>query len=180
VAPSGATRWVWVKDVIAFDIDQIQNVLDGIPEARVAIGTTARGIDGFRRSHLNALSTQRMMVRVRSQQRVAFFDDVKMVALLTQNLDDADDFIKSTLGNFVSANPELHATVLTFIKEQCNAARAAKLLYTHRNTLLRRLDTAERLLPRPLDGNTVEVAVAIQALQWRGKQSSGCTEIRTS
>lgn len=133
------------------DTDRIHQVLDHAPHARIAVGTTARGIDGFRRSHRDALATQRMLARLRSQQRLAFFADIHMIAVLTENPDSAADFITSTLGDLESASPQLLTTVLTYINEQCNASRAAHVLHTHRNTLLRRLETAQRLLPRPLD-----------------------------
>lgn len=177
VVASAATRWVWVKDVAALKPEHIREVLDTTPDARIAVGSTAFGIEGFRRSHVDALTTQRMLARLRSRQRIAFFADVKMVALLTENPHGADDFIKATLGDFESASPVLHTTVLTYIKAECNASRAAKLLYTHRNTVLHRLETAQRLLPRPLDHTIVEVAVAIEALQWRGHQSSDQADI---
>ncbi|MCV6987161.1 PucR family transcriptional regulator [Mycobacterium shinjukuense] len=172
VVPSAATRWVWVKDVDAVDLEKVGDMLADSPHTRIAIGTTLPGIDGFRRSHFDALTTQRMVARLRSPQRVALFADVQLVALLTENPDGADDFIQTTLGDFESASSTLHTTVLTYISAECNASRAAKLLFTHRNTLLHRLETAQRLLPRPLSDTTVEVAVAIRALQWRGKQHS--------
>ncbi|WP_186244239.1 Rv1453 family transcriptional regulator [Mycobacterium simulans] len=179
VMASAATRWIWVKDVAALTPEQIREVQDKTPDVRIAIGSTASGIEGFRRSHFDALTTQRMMARLRSRQRIAFFTDVQMVALLTENPYGADDFIRTTLGDFESASPMLHMTVLTFIKAECNASRAAKLLYTHRNTVLHRLETAQRLLPRPLDHTIVEVAVAIEALQWRGKRTSAAVEFPT-
>ena len=40
--------------------------------------------------------------------------------------------------------------------------------YTHRNTLVRRLTRADESLPRPLAETSVEVAVALEALRWRG------------
>ncbi|MEU0500792.1 helix-turn-helix domain-containing protein [Nocardia sp. NPDC005998] len=52
--------------------------------------------------------------------------------------------------------------------ERCNTARAAARLYTHRNTLLRRVTRAQELLPRPLDDNVVPIAVALEMLNWRG------------
>jgi DNA-binding PucR family transcriptional regulator len=61
--------------------------------------------------------------------------------------------------------------VLVYVREQSNASRAAKRLYTHRNSLLRRLARAEQLLPRPLSENSVEVAVALEVLRWRGTES---------
>ncbi|BBX98522.1 hypothetical protein MLAC_38160 [Mycobacterium lacus] len=179
VDASADSRWVWVNEVVPLDSEQIHPVLTSAPNVRVAIGTAAIGVDGFRRSHLEALATQRMMSRLRSHQRVARFADVQMIALLTENPDGADDFIETTLGDFAAASPILQDTVLTYIAEQCNASRAAKRLFTHRNTLLHRLETAERLLPRPLDRSTIEVAVALQALQWRGDHTRDSTGART-
>jgi hypothetical protein len=52
-------------------------------------------------------------------------------------------------------------------------SRAAKQLHTHRNTLLRRIESAERLLPRPLENTSVRVAVALEALRLRGAKPDG-------
>lgn len=171
VIASAATRWVWVADA-SLDVDRIHQTLDNTTGVRIAIGPAARGMAGFRRSYLDALTTQRMVARLHSRQRVAFFADVQLVALITQHPEATDEFIKSTLGNFEAASAELQLTVLTFIKEQCNVSRTAKRLYTHRNTLLRRLERAEQLLPRPLEETSVQVAVALEALRWRGDQPS--------
>ncbi|WP_024754138.1 PucR family transcriptional regulator, partial [Mycobacterium tuberculosis] len=75
VVAGAATRWVWVKDAPGFDIDLIHEVLHDIPDARIAIGATAPGIEGFRRSHRDALTTARMIIRLESPHRVAFFTD---------------------------------------------------------------------------------------------------------
>ncbi|OSC40090.1 PucR family transcriptional regulator [Mycobacterium decipiens] len=175
VVAGAASRWAWVTDAVGLDIDTVQATVDSAPAARIAIGTTGSGVEGFRRSHLEALATQRTLSRLQSNQRVAFFSDVKMVALITQNPNAASEFITSTLGDLESASPDLQTTLLTFINEQCNASRAAKRLYTHRNTFLRRLESAQRLLPRPLDHTSVHVAVALEALRWRGNTANGVT-----
>lgn len=47
-------------------------MLHDIPDARIAIGATAPGIEGFRRSHRDALTTARMIIRLESPHRVAF------------------------------------------------------------------------------------------------------------
>ncbi len=171
VTASAATRWVWVADA-TLDVERVHQAVESTPGTRIAIGTAAKGIEGFRRTHLEALITQRMVAGLHSRQRVAFFADVQLIALITQNPEAADDFIKNTLGDFESASPELHRTVLTFINEQCSVGRTTKLLYAHRNTLLRRLDRAQQLLPRPLERSSVHVAVALEALQWRGKPTT--------
>ncbi|OBK31013.1 transcriptional regulator [Mycobacterium asiaticum] len=166
-----STRWVWVGDAAPVDAERIRAIVQDAPDVRIAIGGPAAGIDGFRRSHREALTTQRMVARLRSTQQVAIFAEVEMVALLTENPIGANEFIRATLGDFESASPALHNTVLTYLTAASNASRAAKLLYTHRNTLLHRLDAAQRLLPRPLEESALEVAIALKALPWRGPQS---------
>lgn len=168
VLASAATRWVWLPGAESPDVAGIVAAVDQLPGVQIAVGPTAAGIEGFRRSHLDALTTQRMMARLSSSQRVASFADIELVALITADPEQADRFIKHTLGDFESAGAELHQSVLTFIDEQCNASQAAARLFTHRNTLLRRLARADELLPRPLQSCSVHVAVALEVLRWRG------------
>jgi DNA-binding PucR family transcriptional regulator len=168
VIASAATRWVWIPARVAPDPAPLGKVIDDLRRVRIAIGSTAHGIEGFRRSHLDALATQRLLAHLHSTQRVASFDTVQLVSLVTENLDRADQFIKDTLGELEGGSPEIKTAVLAFVDEQCNASRAATRLYTHRNTLLRRLSRAEQLLPRPLEKNSVNVAVALDVLRWRG------------
>jgi DNA-binding PucR family transcriptional regulator len=167
IIASTATRWVWVGGT-GPELGRLGTAIDHIGGVRIAVGSTGPGIEGFRRSHLDAITTQRMMSRLRSTQRVASFATVELVAIVSQDRDRADQFIKHTLGALESASAELRTAVLMFVNEQCNASRAAQRLYTHRNTLLRRLSRAEQLLPRPLEENSVNVAVALDLLQWRG------------
>ena len=163
-----ATRWVWIPGRQRPDLTRVIAALPQLPGVRIAVGPTAAGIEGFRSSHLDAITTQRMLARLGSPQRIAGFTDIELVALITADPERADRFIKHTLGDFESAGPELHESVLSFVTEQCNASRAATRLYTHRNTLLRRLARADEMLPQPLQHNSVHVAVALEALRWRG------------
>ena len=70
---------------------------------------------------------------------------------------------------------ELRDTLCVYIGEQFSAARAARALYTHRNTVLNRLQRAERLLPFPLAGHGLEVGVALEIAQWLGTQPGSAT-----
>jgi DNA-binding PucR family transcriptional regulator len=170
VLASTATRWVWVPGAVTVDTNALLRSVNEMRDVRIAIGPTAGGIDGFRRSHFDAITTQQLMARLRSQQQIALFTDVQLVALITADADRAAEFVKHTLGDLESATAELQDTVRTFVGEQCNASRAATLLYTHRNTLLRRLARAEGLLPRPLAESSVNVAVALDVVRWRGNR----------
>ncbi|WP_432175228.1 PucR family transcriptional regulator [Streptomyces sp. Tue6028] len=169
VLASAATRWVWVHG--RPDADHVRDALDGLPAVRIALGSPAPGVDGFRRSHLDALTTQQMLARLSSVQRLASYDEVELVALLTQDPEHADRFVNRILGDLATAPADITDTVRVFIAEQCNASRAATRLFTHRNTLLRRLARADRLLPRPLAGHTLEVAAALEVLQWHGRDA---------
>ncbi|GJF12153.1 hypothetical protein NGTWS1803_21590 [Mycolicibacterium cyprinidarum] len=172
VLASTATRWVWVPVVadtdLAVDTAAMQRSLGPARDVRVAIGSSGHGIEGFRRSHFDAITTQQMLVRLQSLQQIAFFADIQLVALITTDADRAAGFVKQVLGDFESAGPELQDTLRTFIDEQCNASCAAARLYIHRNTLLRRLARADELLPSPLAEGVVNVAAALEVLRWRG------------
>ncbi len=168
ILASTATRWVWVPGT-AINTMALSDSIDPMPDIRVAIGPCVEGIDGFRRSHFDAITTQQMMARLQSPQRVAFFADVELVALITGDTDRATEFVHHTLGQLEAAASELQEYVRVFVDEQCNASRAAARLYTHRNTLLRRLARADELLPRPLSERSVNVAVALEVVRWRGK-----------
>jgi DNA-binding PucR family transcriptional regulator len=164
VLASAATRWVWAPGPV--DVSALAQVVGR--DVRVAIGSTGSGVDGFRRSHFDALTTQQMMARLHSPQQIAEYTDIEMVALLTADADRAAAFVKRVLGELETAGPELRSAVRAFVHEQCNVSRTAGKLFTHRNTLLRRLARADELLPRPLADTSIEVGVALDVLHWRG------------
>ena len=166
VFASAATRWAWVHGQP--DVAALRAAIAATPAARVALGATAAGLDGFRRSHLGALTVQRMLARLASPRQLATHDEVELVTLLTADRENADAFVRRTLAGLETAGPEITEAVRVFIAAQCNASHAAATLYTHRNTLLRRLARADQLLPRPLSENVLHVGAALEILRWRG------------
>ncbi len=110
--------------------------------------------------------------------RVARFADVQLVTLALQDEQRAREFVARTLGTLAGADRELRDTLCVYIGEQFSAARAARALYTHRNTVLNRLQRAERLLPLPLAGHGLEVGVALEIAQWLGTQPGSATRDR--
>ncbi|MEV0854600.1 PucR family transcriptional regulator [Nocardia fluminea] len=167
VLASAATLWVWVPGPTPPDTAALSDALDHIPGVRIAIGSTGRDLAGFRTSHLDAQAAHRILARPHSTRRLVTFGEVQLTSLITENGAQADRFIKYTLGDLEHADSELRESVLVYINEQCNATRAAARLFTHRNTILRRIARADELLPRPLAENGVHVAVALDALYWR-------------
>ncbi|MDI2029222.1 PucR family transcriptional regulator [Saccharopolyspora sp. TS4A08] len=167
VVATAATLWIWLPVTTTACIEELSERLGSRPDVRVSIGRPGRGVDGFRRSHLDALTAQRMLARLGSCKQVARYEDVQLVALMTADPAQADEFVAEVLGELRDADPEMRQVVRTYIREQCNASRTAERLYTHRNTVLRRLARADDLLPRPLAEDVVGVGAALEVLRWR-------------
>ena len=173
VIASSSSVWAWLAAADT-DAGAITAATATHPGVRVAVGPAGAGIDGFRRSHFDAMATQRLMSR-RPDLRVARFADVQLVTLAIQDEQRAREFVARTLGTLAGADRELRDTLCVYIGEQFSAARAARALYTHRNTVLNRLQRAERLLPLPLAGHGLEVGVALEIAQWLGTQPGSAT-----
>jgi DNA-binding PucR family transcriptional regulator len=163
VVASAGALWVWLS---TSEVPPIRRISDH-PTVRVAFGQPGDDLDGFRRSHFQALTTQRLVAQLASPQLVARHEDVRLVALLTTDPTATDEFVADTLGDLAAADPDTVDTVRTWITEQCNTSRTAERLYAHRNTVIRRLARAEELLPRPIGENLVDVAAALEVLRWR-------------
>lgn len=168
VVASSASHWLWLPLAAAPAVDDVASRLAGHPEVSVAIGRPGHDVVGFRRSHLDAAAAQRMMTRLASPQRIARYQDVQLVDVLTAEPVRADGYVTDVLGDLATAAQEIHDAVLTLVQERFNTSRTAERLHTHRNTVIRRLARADELLPRPLAENPVDVAAALQVLQWRG------------
>lgn len=169
VSATARTLWVWWSGRPGDAAPDADALGAALPEhVRAAIGTTASGIDGFRRAHHDALATQRLMQRMPADRRVARYEDVQLVALTAADEARAADFVARTLGELATAPDELRETLRVYLREGSSASRAARALFTHRNTVLNRLARARELLPAPLDGRGLPVALALEVVHWLG------------
>lgn len=176
IVSSPGTVWVWLAGADPARLRDADRVMDAQAGLQLAIGSTGRGLDGFRVSHLDAISTQQAMARLATDHRVATFADVEGVLLLAADSDGANRFIANNLGPLENSSPALRDAVRAYLNEQGNASRAADRLFTHRNTILRRIKRADELLPRPLDENSLNIAMALEILYWRGGSGSSATD----
>ncbi len=166
ILASAGTLWVWVGSRAEPSTTHVLAALRYAPGVRISMGSVRRGVDGFRRSHFDALTAQRVLARSGSEERVVSYDAAGLVALLAHDVAAAKAFIQHTLGDLASADVEVRDALWMFLREGSNTSRTARLLRTHRNTLLRRLTRAEELLPRPLEVNRLQVAVALEMVRW--------------
>lgn len=64
-----ATLWVWSHAAKPLDLNLLQGIALRFSGIRAAIGSPGTGVNGFRRSHLEALTTQRLMGRLAGTRR---------------------------------------------------------------------------------------------------------------
>ncbi|KRB76447.1 transcriptional regulator [Nocardioides sp. Root190] len=167
VVASAGTLWVWLPVAGLPDRDQLGALLARTPEVRVAVGTPARDVEGFRRSHQDALEVRRLVARLGTTEPMVTFAEVELAALVTRDAARAEEFVDRVLGDLAGAAPEVLETIRVYLAALGNASTAATQLFTHRNTVLRRLARADELLPRPLAEDPLRVAVALEVLRWR-------------
>lgn len=140
---------------------------DPLPKSRVlrvALGTPRDGVEGFCRSHLEALEARRVAELCGRSGSVAF-SDVALDALATADLDAARRFVEHELGCLAAdddASRRLRATLSTFFEEGASFVRAARRLGVHENTVTYRVHRAEELLGRRVTDRQLELRVALR------------------
>lgn len=164
---SATALWVWVPADTVPSAEAAETALAAQPGIHVAFGRSGRDLDGFRRSHLNAAAAQRLLARMGSARPVVRYEDVALVSVLTADMAQADQFVTDTLGDLATADPVLRQTVLTYVRERFNGSATAERMFTHRNTIERRLARADQLLPAPLADNAASVVAALMLVQLR-------------
>ena len=166
VFAASATLWLWMSAAKPLDLNALQGVAHQFPKNRAAIGSPGMGVNGFRRSHLEALSTQRVLGRLAGAPAVATIDQVRMVSLMTQDLRAARQFVLSMLGRLATEPMVFQHSLHAFLANGCNVTQTAEELGMHRNTLLRRLERAQDLLPVPLADHRIQIAAALELVIW--------------
>lgn len=158
--------WVSASSAIpARTLDELRLRTAAAHGVRVAVGEPARGIAGFRASHLEALEAQRIARLADCPAgSVTRFSDVSLCSLATADLDQARAFVERELGPLRAADEttrRLAATVRTYLDENGSRGRTAKRLTIHENTVAYRIRQAEELLGRSVDKRTLELRVAL-------------------
>ena len=161
--------WVWFP-AHTVDVESATAVDD---EVAVAVGAPGSGREGFRRSHFQALVAHRMLIRSGGRRRLARYDDLRLLDAMTDDEARIEDFLSATLGRLRTADPELAECLRVWFAERCNASAVAARLYTHRNTVVRRITRAQELLPVPLEDNAIAVAAALELHHWRAANAPG-------
>jgi len=131
----------------------------------VAAGRPGEGIDGFRRSHTEAVKAARVAALAGgSAAAVVRFERVELVSLLANDLPGARALVAARLGPLAAATEpaaRLRETVLALLIASGNKSRVAKELYVHHNTVAYRVKRAEELLGRRVTEEPIELTCAL-------------------
>jgi DNA-binding PucR family transcriptional regulator len=165
VVPSGAASFdAWWGAFDDADTTGLERYAppDGV---RVAFGRPGHGLEGFRRSHEEAVQAARVASLARGAgASVTGYAQVELVSLLATDLPRARVFVTGRLGPLAATGEpveRLRETVRAFLVAGGSATRVAKELYVHHNTVAYRVKRAEELLGRRVTEDPLELLCAL-------------------
>lgn len=175
-----ATAWVWmaVREDVELDVGGIQALLakaGGPPAPNLALGRPASGVEGFRRTHREALHAQQVtMVGDDPQRSVTTFDEpgLKVAALMANDLDTARTWVHETLGD-LALDDEQHArlrhTLMLFFQHDSSYTATADAMLMHKNSVKYRIASAEKAMGWPVSSDRQAIELALTACHWLGR-----------
>ncbi|WP_320671256.1 PucR family transcriptional regulator [Patulibacter defluvii] len=176
VTLTGGSAAAWVGTSEAPDPAQLERAVR-VPEdaagVRLAVGGVGRGLEGFRRSHREALHARRVAGLGGAGEPVTHYRAVAAAALASVDLEGARELVEQQLGPLLAVpeGRELLATLRVYLQEQGRPRRAAARLGVHENTIANRVRRIEDLLRQPLEGRVTELLLAATLAPLLGAQS---------
>jgi GGDEF-like domain/PucR C-terminal helix-turn-helix domain len=168
VSRSDETVWAWLGGDRTLPAEDIERLMSGKQAVGVslAIGSPARGIEGWRLTHRQAQAA--MLVVLRRPQKVTRYADVALLAAVLRDRELARSLVAihlSPLEDQKDGGAVSKATLRAYFTAGCNAATAAAALAVDRHTVERRLHTVETRIGRPLHTCHAELEVALRLEQ---------------
>lgn len=161
--------WVWLpvgRAAMPEYRDLERTLPDSDPDVRLALGDPASGLDGFRRTHRQALRVQ-SLARAAGDHcaRVLTFRELGAVALMSSELPAARMWVEDTLGSLAvddAAHERLRETLRVFLACGGSYTAAAAQLNMHKNSVQYRVRKAEELLGRALAESRLDIELALR------------------
>ncbi|MEE6167370.1 MULTISPECIES: PucR family transcriptional regulator [unclassified Mycolicibacterium] len=174
VAADRNTGWGWIPlsaRAAASALDTARDFLGAQSDApAVALGTPLRGVDGFRRSHRQAVRARVVAVAAGSGGVTAASDPgLAAAALMGENLDAARGFVIDMLGELASDTPNdarLRETLRVYLAEGASYKSAGEKLHLHFNSVKYRVSRAVERRGHPIDEDRLDVELALLLCHW--------------
>lgn len=167
VASGATTLWVWAGITEEPDTRVLDAAVDAArgDDIAIAVGSPGYGVEGFRQTHRSALLTRRVMrLSTRRRRSAQTFRALSLTSLLSADLDQMRAFVAEELGALLAdddATSRLRATLLLYFDERSSAAKTARRLGVHTNTVNYRIRRCGELIGHPVHERRAEIEAAL-------------------
>lgn len=177
IPADNATGWAWIPLPSADAPDVVEQIRAyaqaASDEPWVAIGDPMPGVQGFRRSHQQALAAHGLAVASGSARVSAAGDPGLSAAALLggDNLPAARAWVGEVLGPLAcatEADERLRETLRVFLRTGSSFKAAGEQLHFHVNTVKYRVQRAVERRGRPIAEDRLDVEIALLLCQWYG------------
>ncbi|MFC9553395.1 PucR family transcriptional regulator [Rhodococcus sp. NPDC056960] len=170
VIPVGLqTIWAW--GAVAPDQGDVpREPLPDFGDITVVVGQPGSGVDGFRRSHVEARAVERI-VRLRADlpHVTCAHEDVALEVLLLAEPDAAAGFASRLLGPLAaddSRMADLRSTLVRYLDMDHSLAKVAAAEHISKNTVTYRVQKALSLCEHPPGASTTNLRAALRVHDW--------------
>jgi PucR C-terminal helix-turn-helix domain/GGDEF-like domain len=173
VARDETSAFVWLplgsEEALGTDaFDDLVPALDW--SVHLALGEPTKGPNGFRVTMREALRVHTVAVMAGSvATNITRYSKIAPVALLTEDLERARDWVISSLGPLAvddEATARLRETLLVFFSTGGSYVETAERLTLHKNTVHYRVRKAEEVRGRPIGNDRLDLELALLACRW--------------
>ena len=159
--PSGARGlWAWVP--VGAEVRDVGGLRDEAraQDVRVAVGVPARGIEGFRRSHREALAAR----RIAGDRWITDYREVELLHLLSADPEGRDALVARELAGIDGADANsarLRDTLAAYLRFGGSPDLTGRVLGVHKNTVRYRVQRIEELLGHDVDSRRLHLELAL-------------------
>lgn len=162
----------WLTRRTAFSAAEVSSLVSahrqGPSNVRMALGAPGTGLEGFRRTQIEAGHARRIARLLGAAPgSVTAYADVALLSMATVDEEQAAVYVAGVLGP-LAADDETTSraaeTLRVFLEENRSRKAAAARLHVHANTVNYRVKQAEQTLGYPVEGDTLALRVALALL----------------
>ncbi|MER6123471.1 helix-turn-helix domain-containing protein [Streptomyces sp. NPDC001795] len=180
VGQGRAAAWAWLplgsRDRISW-ARLSSTVENADPSVRVCAGSVEPGIEGFRRTHRQALRVQELTALASPDChdcrdcRCTAYARVAPIAMMSANIDDLRSWVRSVLGPLADDDEHcarLRETLRVFLDTGCSYTATGSSQILHRNTVQYRIRKAEEAMGYAVQERRTDLDVALLAVEHLG------------
>lgn len=161
----GGTSWGWIalSDPAAGEISASAFERAARPGTALAVGSEAPGLEGFRRTHRQAVAAQRIALRTGAA--LTRYEDAALEALVLRDEHEAAALARRELAGIDgddARSKRLRATLAAYLAAGHNAAATAATLRVHEQTVAHRLRVIEERIGHPVTVRRAELELALR------------------